>query len=173
MASDNSPGRYGKQLTALANGLLANPPGAQTTVVVEGAAIPTATLAAEVKGYDAIWAAVESTDLAHTQAVQVRTKAEATVHPRVANIIAAIKGMLGPTNPNLEPLYGIAPDKEAAPLTTEKQAVKNAKAVATRLARGTKGKKQKAAIKGVVLAPAPAPAAPPAAPAAAAPKAPA
>ena len=163
MASDNSPGTYGKQLTALGNGLLANPPGAQTTVVVEGVGIATAALAAEVKGYDAIWAAVETTNLAHTQAVQARTKAEPTVHPRVAKIIAAVKGMLGPTNPALETLYGITPDKEPQPLTTEKQAVKNAKVLATRKARGTMGKKQKAAIKGVVPAAAPAPAATPAA----------
>jgi hypothetical protein len=158
MASDNSPGPYGKQLAALGSGLLANPPGGQTTLVVEGVAVPTATLAAEVKGYDAIWATVESTGLAHTLAVQARTKAAPTVEPRVAKIMAAVKGMLGPTNPSLEPLYGIVPDKDPKPLTTEKKAAKNAKALATRKARGTLGKKQKAAIKGVVPTPAPAPA---------------
>ena len=168
MASDKSPGSYGELLTALGNGLAESPPGAQTTVVVDGAV--TTTLATEVKGYAAIWAAVESTALAHAQAVKVRTTAEPSVHPRVAKIISAVKGMLGPTNPALESLYGIAPDKEPEPLTTEKQAAKNAQALATRKARGTLGKKQKEAIKGVVPAPAPAPA-PAASPATAAPKA--
>ncbi len=173
MPSDNSPGPYATALTALGNGLIANPPGALTTVVVDGAAIATSTLAAEVKGYAAIWGAVESTALAHTQAVDARTKAEPSVQPRVAKIVAAVKGMLGPTNPALETLYGITPDKEPTPLTVEKMAAKNAQSLATRKARGTMGKRQKAAIKGVVPARAPAPTAPapsPVAPVAAATK---
>ena len=164
MASEHSPGPYGKQLAALGNGLVASPPGGQTTVVVDGDAVPTATLGAEVKSYGVLWAAVESAELAHTQALQARAKAEPSVLPRVAKIVAAVKGMLGPTNPSLETLYGIAPDKEPKPLTTEKQITKNAKALATRKARGTLGKNQKKAIKGVLPAPAPAPAASPATP---------
>ena len=157
MASDTSPGPFATLLTALGGGLTSNPPGGLTTVVVDGAPIATSALATEVKSYATLWEAVETTSLAHTQAVQARTKAEPAVHPRVAKIISAVKGMLGPTNPNLASLYGITPDEEPQPLTTEKMVAKNAQALATRKARGTKGKKQKAAIKGVVPAPAPAP----------------
>jgi hypothetical protein len=158
MASENNPGPFTTALTALGNGLLANPPGGVTTVVVDGTAVAVTALAAEVKSYEAIWVDVETTNLAHVQAVQERTKVEPTVLPRVAKIVVAVKGMLGPTNPALETLYGITPDKEPQPLTAEKQVAKNAQSLATRKARGTLGKRQKAAIKGVVPAPAAAPA---------------
>ncbi len=155
MSSESSPGPFTTQLTALGNGLIGNPPGGLTSVVVDGNPITVAALAAEVKGYETIWAAVEATDLAHQQALQARTKVEATVQPRVGKIISAMKGMLGPTNPALETLYGITPDKEPQPLTAEQQVARNAKSLATRKARGTMGKKQKAAIHGAVPAPAP------------------
>jgi hypothetical protein len=46
--------------------------------------------------------------------------------------------------------FGFAPPKARTPLTTEQRAVSAAKARATRVARGTTGKKQKKAIKGDV-----------------------
>jgi hypothetical protein len=61
--------------------------------------------------------------------------------------------------------YGLKPLKARAPLTVEQKAAAAAQAEATRKARGTKGKKQKAAIKGTVTKPATTVATPPAAPA--------
>jgi hypothetical protein len=60
--------------------------------------------------------------------------------------------------------YGLTPPKAKAPLTSEKKALAVAKLRATRIARGTTSKKQKAAIKGTVTAPATTPATPPAPP---------
>jgi hypothetical protein len=61
--------------------------------------------------------------------------------------------------------YGLKPLKAKGPLTVEQKAAAAAQAKATRAARGTKGKKQKAAIKGTVTKPATTVATPPAAPA--------
>ena len=46
--------------------------------------------------------------------------------------------------------FGLQPPKARTPLSTDERAAATAKARATRTARGTKGKKQKAAIKGDV-----------------------
>jgi hypothetical protein len=68
-------------------------------------------------------------------------------------------GMFGPTSPKLAD-FGFTPSSRATQ-TAEQKAASAAKRAATRAARGTKGKKQKAAIHGTVT---------PAQPAAAAPK---
>jgi hypothetical protein len=60
--------------------------------------------------------------------------------------------------------YGLKPAKAKAPLSSEQKAAAAAKARATRTARGTTSKKQKAAIKGTVTAPAATPPATPAVP---------
>jgi len=48
--------------------------------------------------------------------------------------------------------FGLAPPKARAPMTAEQKAVAAAKRKATRVARGTLGKKQKKAVKGAVTA---------------------
>jgi len=57
--------------------------------------------------------------------------------------------------------YGLKPLKAKAPLTSDQKAAAAAKLRATRKARGTTSKKQKALIKGTVTAPADKPVAPP------------
>jgi hypothetical protein len=54
--------------------------------------------------------------------------------------------------------YGLSPAKARAPQSSEQKAAAAAKVRATRKARGTTSKKQKAAIKGTVTAPAVTPA---------------
>jgi hypothetical protein len=65
----------------------------------------------------------------------------------------------GASNPVLAD-FGFTPPKKQA-LTPEQKVARALKAAATRKARGTMGKKQKAGIKGAVPAPAPSPAAEP------------
>jgi hypothetical protein len=52
--------------------------------------------------------------------------------------------------PDTLAVFGLKPPKARVPLTTAQRAAKTAKAEATRIARGTASKKQKAAIKGNV-----------------------
>ncbi len=97
------------------------------------------------------------------------------VNTKLTPVIRALRqyviNVYGPDNPVLAD-FGFSPPKRVT-LTPEQNVAKAAKAAATRKARGTTGKKQKAAIKGVVSttpagtapppATAPTPAAPPAA----------
>jgi hypothetical protein len=72
---------------------------------------------------------------------------------RNGTMIKAIRDMLGlmfSTDVAALEQLGIPPRKTRTPLTTEQLLVANARAKATRKARGTKGKKQRKAIKGGV-----------------------
>lgn len=62
---------------------------------------------------------------------------------------AAAFTLLGSTNPELEK-FGFKPEKARRKLTGEELAVRAAKSRATREKRGTKGKRQKEAVKGEV-----------------------
>jgi len=72
---------------------------------------------------------------------------------QVDPIIEIYKRFVQATYANATPTladFGIAPPKVRAPRTAEQKAASAAKAAATRKARGTAGKKQKAAVKGNV-----------------------
>jgi hypothetical protein len=74
------------------------------------------------------------------------------LNAKVTPVIRALRqyviNVYGPDNPVLAD-FGFSPPKKAT-LTPEQSVAKAAQAAATRKARGTKGKNQKAAIKGVV-----------------------
>jgi hypothetical protein len=73
--------------------------------------------------------------------------------PDARKLLKALKPTLvyihGPTNTVLLE-YGITPESERRQLTTAEQVVANERRKATREARGTKGRRQKAAIRGSV-----------------------
>ncbi len=71
------------------------------------------------------------------------------LHSLMAAFVAVVKAGYG-TQPDVLADFGIPPKKARTPLTAEQQAAANAKRAATRAARGTKGSKQKAAVKGMV-----------------------
>jgi hypothetical protein len=109
-------------------------------------------------------------------AAQVKAKdallAQRDVTAKVGPVLQAYRRYLVATyGTAMETLadYGLTPPKARTPLTSEQKAASVAKLRATRIARGTTSKKQKAQIHGVVTAPgqppatpAPAPASPPA-----------
>jgi len=158
----DTPGTLLALINALVNGLTNKPPGGATSAVVDNQSMAMADVITELKGYQGVYQKEADAKSALSTARQARLKAEPNAVPRIRLVVEAVKGMMGSHNPALEGL-GITPDKVAAPLPAEKEVLKAQRNAATRVARGTKGKKQKAAIKGQV------PAAAPVAPAAAAP----
>jgi hypothetical protein len=90
---------------------------------------------------------------------------KAQVGPVVKAYREILVGMYGSASQTLAD-FGLAPHKARAPMTVEKKAEAAAKRTATRAARGTKGPKQKLAIKGTApAAPSATPATSPATPA--------
>jgi hypothetical protein len=82
-------------------------------------------------------------------AVTANAKLEAQYAPLVTELKLIIQAMYSNATTTLAD-FGLKPKKSRTPLTTEQRAARAAKAAATRKARGTTSKKQKAAITGDV-----------------------
>lgn len=152
---------FSKQLTlvtALIAGFKAGMPGGAATFLVNNKSYAQADILATLGAIQAILAAVPGTELAYKAALQARDEAEPETLSMLNNVSTALRGALGTSPTGLAP-YGLKARKARTALTTEQKVAMAAKSAATRKARGTLGKKQRAAIKGVVPA---APAAPPA-----------
>jgi hypothetical protein len=95
--------------------------------------------------------AVVSAKAAWMKAVAVEIEALPALIVLLRAMIAYVRVTLGGDPQALED-FGLAPHKVPAPLTTEQKALAIARSSATRVARGTKGPKAKAAIHGNVTA---------------------
>lgn len=146
---NDAPGTLLHSFDDLITGLEKKPPGGQTSLVVHGTSITVTDLVIELKGYAGAYRAVEDTNTEYQRALAARDAVEVQAKGRHDAVRAAIKGALGKSNPDL-PIYGLTPDREHRPLTVEEEALKVAKAKATRAARHTMGKRQKEAVKGQV-----------------------
>ncbi len=150
--------QIGEGLQKLAEGLKANPPAGLQALGVNGASVTVSDLAVTLLAKAGLQNDVVAAEKALDVALAAREAGAHDARALYNGVVKALKGVLGPRNPLLSN-YGIAPEKEATPLTAEQLVNRNEKSAATRLARGTKGKKQKAAIHGVVPAPTPEPSA--------------
>jgi len=142
-------------LKAMRAGLQNNLPAGLTQIAAGGEVSTVAQVETELDGYIATYQAADDAETAYRKAVKTRDDEAGTVVPRIEALRTSLKGVFGKKNPDLTKV-GLTPDKTPAPLTLEQKQERAAKAAATRKARGTKGPKQKAAIKGQ-LPPAPTP----------------
>lgn len=111
----------------------------------------TYTAASLIQQFENLENAMTATNAAHVQAkdaVQAQKAVQATVGPLLVAYKRYLQVTLG-TGTQLAD-YGLQPLRARKPLTSQEQTVAHAKATATRAARGTKGKKQKLAVKGDV-----------------------
>jgi hypothetical protein len=123
----------------------------------------TYTAASLVQTFQSLADAMTAHDVAQAKAKDVLV-ALRDVAAKVSPVLRAYRRFLVATYGNAtETLadYGIKPPKAKAPRTSEQKAKAAAKLRATRKARGTTSKKQKASIHGVVTAQTETPAAPP------------
>jgi hypothetical protein len=144
--------KFSKQL-AIIEGMIAGfttaLPGGATTFVLGNTSYTQTALVTMLGGIQSILSAVPAAELARATAVNTRTENEANIDKVVENTTSALRGALG-SSPTALATYGIKPIKARVPLTSEQKVARAAKAAATRKARGTLGKKQKAAIHGTV-----------------------
>lgn len=151
-AKKMNPGKTRKQLKAMRAALAASPPLGATEVAVRGKVYPMPEVVTRLSGYEAVYDTAADAETARATAVEEREKIEDETVEFVNGLSDALKGMLGAKSTALIN-YGVTPEKERAPLTTEQMSAKVAKARATRAARHTMGKNQKKAIKGEIPAP--------------------
>jgi len=159
----NTPQAFIVALKALLSGMKTSMPAGLTQLTAGGKVSLLADLEAELQGILDVYQAAEDTAIAHARAVKDREDLAVTAVPRYAAIRAAVKAAFGQKSVELAKV-GIQPNKTPPAPTVEQKKQRVAKAQATRVARGTKGKRQKQAIKGQP------PPAPPVAPSAAPPK---
>ena len=133
-------------MKALAAGL-PKLPATVTGVGVKGQTYTLQALADQITLLDGPYAASVKADQDKVAAEQALAPVDQTTREFIGLTVAALKALLGRTAPALENL-GIQPDKVPIALTVEQKAAKTAKANATRKARGTMGKRQKAKVTG-------------------------
>jgi hypothetical protein len=147
---------------ALASGLQQQLPGGQFTLVSTD--YTTATLVQALQGLISALTAVGSAHASVKQALTAYGAEDTKMGPIVSALKRVLRAMYA-DSPATPALFGLKPPKARAPLTSTQLAAKVAKAAATRKARGTMSKKQKASISGNVtgvtitanVAPAPVP----------------
>jgi hypothetical protein len=122
--------------------------------VIAGQLTPQPVIVQTLQGFIGREQKVVDTKLAHAQAVKDRDDAGKDVGKYLDNLAVGLKAYYGETNPTLSK-YGVPVKHPPAKLPADKLLAKADKAKATRTARGTKSKKQKKDIHGVVPAPAP------------------
>jgi hypothetical protein len=144
-----------KALTQLIAGLQNSMPPGLTQLAAGGTVSTLAALVTELQAILAVYQAAEDAAATHAKAILARDELAPTAIPRVEAIRFAVKGAFGKKSPDL-PKVGMAPDKTPPTPTVAQKEQRVAKGKATRVARGTLGPKQKAAIHGQVATPAPA-----------------
>ncbi len=118
---------------------------AKSTWSINGVEMTGAQIDAKLKGYIAT---IQAADAAKQQAkAAVTARVNMTVEGRdfFQQLKKAVIASFGAQSPQLDD-FGLAPAKAKTPKTTAQKAIAAAKAKLTRAARGTGGKKQKAAI---------------------------
>ena len=154
-----TPGPMAEQLKGLITGLTDSPPQEVTSLLVNGKKYKMPELLAALTAFADKYEATDEAFATFRTALAARAEIEEDAVHLVQGVRTVLKGMYGKKSVVLE-TYGITPDKEPVPLTPQQEVVKVAKAKATRIARHTMGKKQKAKIKGELppTPPTPAPA---------------
>jgi hypothetical protein len=124
-------------------------PSTLTSLSILGKTYTMADLATQLQVYKSKFDASGQAHAAAKTADDDVQKIAAEANEFVSEAKAALKAALGRKSSALETV-GVKPDKTPAPLPLEKEVERAAKAKATRAARHTMGKKQKAAIHGQV-----------------------
>ena len=137
------------RLVAMGKGLTTEPPGGATDLVVEGKTTPVPDLAAEVQRYVMLYTNVVDSEQQLEAALLARNEGAPDALARVEVMGFAIIAALGKKSPK-RALYGLTPFTPRRKLTAAQLVVRANKSKATRVARGTKGSRQKAAIHGEV-----------------------
>jgi hypothetical protein len=139
-----APGQFEAELTDMDAGVVKDIP-AKSTLSINGVVMTGAQIDAKLKGYIAT---IQAADAAKQQAkAAVTARVNMTVEGRdfYQQLKKAVIASFGAQSPQLDD-FGLAPAKPKAPKTSAQKAITAAKAKLTREARGTRGKKQKAAI---------------------------
>jgi len=153
-SSRKSLGALEKQLSDALKGLGSEiPPG--TTLLIDGVAYTVEALIAEISSELSVFSAERDARIAAKTKLAERRGVEPKAKALLSGLQAFLGTKYGPGSAELEK-FGFSPRREPEPLTAEQLQAKVDRNRATRVARATRGSRQKAAIKGEVKPAAPA-----------------
>ncbi|HEY1697146.1 MAG TPA: hypothetical protein VGG39_33530 [Polyangiaceae bacterium] len=124
-------------------------PASVTSITLNGSSFTPAQLSTALQVLVALQADVDAAQAALDAKKAALAAQLAAPRALVSAFVQFLRAAFG-NQPDVLALFGLAPKKAATPLTTEEKAAAVAKRASTRAARGTKGPKAKAKIKGTV-----------------------
>jgi hypothetical protein len=139
------------QITELIAGLKKHYPDVSDTFRVDGTTYTVGALTQLMQDFVDRRSAVETARANLMAKLQAERAASASTLEVAHALVAIVRGTFGKSADTLAD-FGLAPPKVKAPLTAEKKAAAAAKRRATRVLRGTMGKKQKKDIKASISA---------------------
>jgi hypothetical protein len=142
----NTSSKFLTEIQDMVNGLTNSVPSTLKSMSVGGDTMTIAEVLAQFQGILQVLNTVSQTKLAYTAAVAARKAGLVADRGFYANVVANLKQIFGSGNQAQLAAFGIQPAKPRSKPSTTTRAIATAKAKATRVARGTMGKKQKAAI---------------------------
>jgi hypothetical protein len=144
VANNVTPAKFEAELTNMDAGVLKDIP-AKTTLTINGTAMTVAQIDTKLKGYITTIQAADAAKQQSTAAVTARKNMTVEARDFYLQLKKAVIAYFGAQSPQLDD-FGLAPAKAKVPRTSAQKAISAAKAKLTREARGTLGKKQKAAV---------------------------
>ena len=138
------PTAFEQELKKIDEGLLQFIPKT-VTIMVNGTSLKQPQIDSTIQGFIKAFKAVDAAKQAYADAVNGRKAISLQARTFYKGLKAAIKQLLGPQSPQLSS-FGIPMDKPRK-ATNQTRTVAQGKAAQTRAVRGTKGKKQRLAVK--------------------------
>ena len=142
----NSPSKFQIEMQNMVNGLSNSVPSTLRAMLVGGTSMTMAQVLAKCQAILDMLTAVTAAKTTYQHAIATRKGELVADRAFYANVVANLKQVFGLTDQTTLSAFGILPPKTRAKPSTTTRAIAAAKAAATRKARGTMGKKQKAAI---------------------------
>jgi hypothetical protein len=118
-------------------------------LLIGGGTFTPAQVVSELQSFASLRASVDAAKAALKAALEDETSKGAGLRTFVTAFIGFVRAAFG-NSPDILADFGLEPKKAKAPLTVAQKAAAAAKRTSTRAARGTKGSRQKALIKGAV-----------------------
>jgi hypothetical protein len=137
----------GERITTMIDGLKTSLPKDRKKLVVGTEEVPVSKLVRALEGFQSLWASADDKAEAYHKAIRERDKVIPDARDLLKDLKPPLVTIFGRTSGELLK-FAIKPESDRRQLTTAEQAVANERRQATREARGTKGRRQKATIKG-------------------------
>jgi hypothetical protein len=142
----DTPSKMQTEMQTFTDALASSNLSLLTSMIVLGSSLSKADVINKLRAGIGLYATVVQTRAAYAAAVAARTAGAAGAEAFFKAVVAIVKQVVGPNNPNLLSTFGLTPPKAPAAPSPETKVIANAKRVETRKARGIMGKVQRSAL---------------------------